>query len=191
MAGVYLSHRQDVFDAQQATVTDLPLVFRQQLKEDVHRHGDSAVRHVAEGHAQRLGAGLPDRRHHLEERMNCRVTAAAVIRHAHTFHNALQSWSCFYILHNWKAPPSTALAKPQLSVVTRLARNKNFSGSSFLSRVPEITGKESNVSYELPTQHTLQPEPTKQSLTSSDTKSPNLSSAKTQRSRITRSSSHS
>lgn len=61
----YLSNSQGVFDAQQPTVPGLPLVLLQQLQQNVHRHRDARLAHVAQRHAQGLSARLPDWSHHL------------------------------------------------------------------------------------------------------------------------------
>ena len=64
----YLSDSQGILDAQKTSVPDLPLVLRQQLQQDVYSHGNAAVIHVAQGHAQCLGTSLSDRSHHLNRK---------------------------------------------------------------------------------------------------------------------------
>lgn len=61
----YLSDSQGILDPKQAAMTNLPLVFFQQLQQDVYCHGNTRFIHVAEGHTECLGTRLPDRSHHL------------------------------------------------------------------------------------------------------------------------------
>lgn len=48
-------------------MTGLPLVLLQQFQQNIHRHGDTGVIHVAESHAQCLCTRLPDGSHHLAQ----------------------------------------------------------------------------------------------------------------------------
>lgn len=63
----YLSDSQSIFNPQQASMTDLPLVLSKQLQQDVYCHGNTSFIHVAKGHTKCLSTCLPDRSHYLKK----------------------------------------------------------------------------------------------------------------------------